>query len=99
MIDVPDNVWDNENTQNHSSNPNTRQSSDPPLLACIRIKVVYNNLWVESAGNGNIATARQKALDVIAETQNIYNNKYAVENRLGTSISFNLVTGKSTCKS
>ena len=96
MINVPDNVWEIENTQNHSRNPNTRQSSEPPLLACIRIKVVYNAAWVESAGNGNVETARQRVFDVIAETQNIYNNKYGIENRLGTSVSFNLVTGMST---
>ena len=95
-MDVPNNVWEIENTQNHTSNPNTRQSSEPPTSACIRIKVVYNMAWVKSAGNGNIATARQRVFDVIEETQNIYNAKFGIKNRLGTSISFNIVAGMST---
>ena len=93
MMIVPDSVWDAEKnyTKNH---PSLRQSSNPPAQACISIKVIYNSGWVTSAGGGSVAIASQRALQVIAEAQDIYNTKYSSANRLQTGISFNVVGGK-----
>ena len=92
MLDVPDDVWDKENTQNDSI-PTTRQTYDPPPRACISIKIIYNDGWVRSAANGYPEEARQAALDVVAEVQHIYNKKYLPENRLGTALTFNIIGG------
>ena len=93
MVAVPDDVWDAEKNYSNT-HPNLRQTGNPPSQACITIKVIYTSGWVQSAGGGNSATAQQRALDVIAEAQNIYNTKYSSSNRLQTAITFNLVGGK-----
>ena len=70
-----------------------RQSETPPSQACLRMKVIYNNDFVNDAGEGDLATAHQVAKDVVDEAQNIYNNRFSAENRLGTTIIFNLIAG------
>ena len=93
VMTVPDDVWDAE--KNYTiTHPNLRQSGNPPSQACISVKVIYNSGWVNSAGGGNSATARQRAIDVIAEAQKIYNTKYTQANRLGTGVTFNIIGGK-----
>lgn len=78
--------------KNHSSSSyGNRQTKNPPSSACLTIRIIYNNGWVQSAGGGNTANARQRALDVLAETQNIYATKYETANRLDTQITFKLV--------
>ena len=92
MVHVPNDVWNVEKHYHHSIS-NIRQTDEPPATACLAIKVIYNKRWVESAGGGDVATAHQRVLDVIAETKNIYNRKYAQANQLGTAIRFNIVGG------
>ena len=70
-----------------------RQSETPPAQACLRMKVVYNNYFVNDAGEGDLATAHQVAKDVIDEAQHIFDNRFTTENRLGTTINFNLIAG------
>ena len=100
MLEVPDGVWDIENNASNETlrlsgrNPLSaiRQAS-PPSAACLNIKLIYNRRWVQSSASGNAALARQRALDVLAEAENIYNKKFSSNNQLGTSIKFNLVGG------
>ena len=70
-----------------------RQSETPPSQACLRMKVIYNNYFVNDAGEGDLATAHQVAKDVIDEAQYIFDNRFTTENRLGTKINFNLIAG------
>ena len=98
MVAVPDDVWNaekNDSKTQFESFPSLSQIGNPPSQACITIKVIYNSGWVQSAGGGNSATAQQRALDVIAEAQNIYTTKYLLgSKRLQTAITFNIVGGK-----
>ena len=70
-----------------------RQIETPPSQACLRMKVVYNNDFVNDAGEGDLTTAHQVAKDVIDEAQHVFNNRFTTENRLGTTIIFNLIAG------
>ena len=70
-----------------------RQSETPPSQVCLRMKVIYNNDFVNDAGEGDLTTAHQVAKDVIDEAQYIFNNRFTIENRLGTTIIFNLIAG------
>ena len=70
-----------------------RQSSTPPTTACLNIRVIYNNGWINSAAGGNAALGLQRAIDVVAEAQNIFNAKFSASNQLGTQITFNIVGG------
>ena len=92
MLDVPDSVWEKE--KNGSSSVNLRQTGSQPTQACLKVKVIYNQGWVNSAGGGNVATAHQAAKDVIVKANEMYNTKFAAANRLGTSIALSLVAGK-----
>ena len=91
---MPDIVWDFEKVKSHRVQ-NIRTTDQPPSKACINLKVIYNEFWVQSVGNGVVATANQLALDVISEAQNIYNTEYDPANRLGTAVRFNIIGGKS----
>ena len=64
-----------------------------PTEACLAIKVIYNNAWIQSSAGGDAATAQVRAQEVVNEAQNIYNAKYASGNRLGIAVTFNLVGG------
>ena len=59
--------------------------------ACLTLKVIYNNAWVQSSAGGNAALGKQRAIDVLNEAENIYNAKYASSNQLGTAVAFTLV--------
>ena len=97
ILEVPNDVWQDE--ENHfgsngaDQGQNTRQATSPPSSACLNIKLIFNQGWVQDAGNGDLATAEQKAREVLNEAQNIYQTKYAAANRLQTSVTFNLVGG------
>ena len=93
VLPVPDDVWDAEKNYTES-HPDVRQTGTSPSNACVSIKVVYNDGWVNTAGRGNKALAQKMALDVLKGAQDIYNTKFALSNRLGTQITFNLVDSK-----
>ena len=96
LLELPNDVWDNEQNQSGVAGDDAAKvarQSGPPSTACMSVKLIFNNAWVRSAGNGNVALAEQRARDVFAEAQNIYHNKYSSANRLQTSITFNLVGG------
>jgi len=96
LLEPPNDVWDNEQNQSGVAGNDAAKvarQSGPPSTACMSVKLIFNNGWVQSAGNGNVALAEQRARDVFAEANNIYQNKYSTANRLGTSITFNLVGG------
>ena len=95
MVPVPDDVWDAEKNYTES-HPDVRQIGTSPSNACVSIKVVYNDGWVNTAGGGNKAFAQKMALDVLKGAQDIYNTKFALSNRLGTQITFNLVDSKTS---
>ena len=101
VLEVPNGVWDNERNNSESAKRGlekiTRQSGNPPSSACLNVKLIFNNGWVQSAGNGDFNLAKQRARDVLNEAENIYNTRYPAANRLGTSISFNLVGGGIIC--
>ena len=92
MVLVPQNVWDVEKSYN-TSNSNIRQISDHMLDACMSIKVVYNNGWVQSAGRGNRKLALKRIYDVFTETKLIYGDTYSQGNRLGIDFKINIVGG------
>ena len=102
VLTIPDDVWDAEKnwTASHPNGGNiVRQVGNdltPPAQACITIKFVYNNAWVQSSANGNAANAAVAARAVVNEAQKIYNDRYVAANRFGTTITFNLVGG-GTC--
>jgi len=89
MLDVPDSVWEKE--KNGTNFFNLRQTGSQPTQACLKVKVIYNQGWVNQAGGGNVATAHQAAKDVIVKANEMYNTKFAAANRLGTSIALSLV--------
>ena len=100
VLTIPDSVWDAEKnwTLAHPDDGQdmVRQIGNdltPPTQACLTVKVIYNNAWVQSSAGGNAATAQVRAQEVVNEAQNIYNAKYASANRLGTVVTFNLVGG------
>ena len=92
VLNVPDSVWEKE--KNNSNSLNLRQTGTPPAQACLKVKVIYNQAWVNSAGGGNLANAHKMAQDVITKANEIYNTKFAAANRLGTAISISLVASK-----
>ena len=93
-IDLPDSVWDREKnaTRNRGESRFGRQSN-PPSSACLNIRVIYNQGWINSAAGGNSALGLQRAREVVAEAEMIYKTRYAAANRLGTDITFNVVGG------
>ena len=93
MVPVPDSVWEIERYYT-KSHPGLHHYTAPPSQACMTVKVIYNNGWVQSAGGGNIDTAQQRAVEVIAEAEKHYNTKYSPANRLQTSVKFNIVGSK-----
>ena len=96
-MEVPDDVWDAERNQSRWNDGRMkevlRQSSNPPATACLAIRVIYNNGWIQSSAGGNAALGLQRALDVVAEAENIFNTKFSGSNQLGTKITFNIVGG------
>ena len=92
VMEVPDSVWDDEKIESNTTLV-LRQSGTPPATACLNIKVIYSSGWVQSSAGGNTALAKQRALDVIAETEKHYTTKFSSANQLGTHISFNIVGG------
>ena len=72
MVAVPDSVWEIERyyTKLH---PGLHHYTVPLSQACMALKVIYNNGWVQSAGDGNVDTAHQRAVEVIAEAEKHYN--------------------------
>ena len=97
VVEVPDSVWDAERNRSRWGGErmveDLRQSSTPPTTACLNIRVIYNNGWIQSSAGGNAALGLQRALDVVAEAQNIFNTKFTSSNQLGTRITFNIVGG------
>ena len=92
VLDVPDGVWEAEGNNTSADTVVLRQSS-PPSTGCLNIRLIYNNGWVQSSANGDALLGRQRALDVLAEAESIYNAKFSSSNRLGTALTFNLVGG------
>ena len=76
VLPVPDDVWDAEKNYTES-HPDVRQTGTSPSNACVSIKVVYNDGWINTAGRGNKALAQKMALDVLKGAQDIYNTKFA----------------------
>ena len=72
VLEVPDGVWDAERNNSKADTVVLRQSN-PPSTGCLNIRLIYNNGWVQSSASGNSALARQRALDVLAEAESIYN--------------------------
>ena len=70
-----------------------QRSSNPPTTACLNIRVIYNNGWVQSSAGGNAALGLQRARDVVAEAENIFQTKFSSSNQLGTKITINIVGG------
>ena len=95
-IDVPDSAW-KEEIVNHTRIQNFQKSRRPPKNAVIRIKVIFNKGWVNSAGEGRRRTrvriARQKAVAVLIQAEYIFNNKYSKRNRLKTAFKFEMEKG------
>ena len=93
VMHVPDDTWEVEKnyTMTHPERRGVgiiRQvGSDqtPPSTACITIKAIYDSNWVQSSGGDGAAQVRA----VLAEAENIFMAKFATNNQLGTSISFN----------
>ena len=93
VLEVPDSVWDAERNESIAHPDFVRQTGSPPSSACLDIKLIYNNGWVQSSANGNPTLGMQRAREVFKEAENIYNTKFSSSNRLGTTIKFNLVGG------
>ena len=97
VLEVPGDVWEAEKnyTKSHPDEHDVlRQAgSVPPATACVNLKVIYNNDWVQASANGDAALAAQRAADVVTEAGHIYNAKYAAGNQLGTVVTFNLIGG------
>ena len=92
MVLVPEhiaNFFDN----NFFKSSNLRGINNQSSKACMSIKVVYNNDWVQSAGKGNAKIALQRVFDVLAETQKVYSNMFTQNNQLGVDVIFNIVGG------
>ena len=74
LLELPNDVWDNEQNQSGVTGDDAAKvarQSGPPSTACMSVKLIFNNGWVQSAGNGNVALADQRARDVFAEANNI----------------------------
>ena len=95
VLEVPESVWAAEKnyTQTHAKVHDIQRHSDVPEKACVLIKVIYNNGWVNSSANGDVSIALQRATDVVTELENIYNHKFHYNNQLGTCIAFHMVGG------
>lgn len=97
FLEIPDNVWDDERNRNRPSANAGHAMSDaprtPPPTACLNIRVIYNNGFIQSSAGGNAAIALQRAKDVVAEAENILNTKFSTPNQLGSRITFNIVGG------
>ena len=93
VLEVPDSVWDSERNESIAHPDFLRQTGSPPSNACLNIKLIYNNGWVQSAASGNSVAGKHVARAVLDEAEKIYNTKFSSSNRLGTAIKFNLVGG------
>ena len=93
MVLVPGSSWDPDNTVS-KPRPNGRRGRKPPPNGCLTLKVVYNRAWVTSAGRGSLSVARQRLSQVLAEGENIYNQKFLHDNQLGFNVALTLVKGK-----
>lgn len=97
---VPDSVWNKEANYARTHPVGTKLGKkfgndlSPPSTACLSIKIIFNDRWVQSSANGYVTRAVAAARAVLAEAQNIYNSKFAASNRLGTAVTFNLIGGK-----
>ena len=99
MVSVPHGTWDKENTTFYQSSfQPSEETINPPPRACLNIKVVYNQRWVEAAGNGDFELALCEAIAVMKEAEKIYNDRfdYLQYNRLGIGLRLNFVSG-GTC--
>ena len=94
VISKDDAVWDREKnaTRNRGESRFGRQSN-PPSSACLNIRVIYNQGWINSAAGGNSALGLQRAREAVAEAEMIYKTRYAPANRLQTDITWNVVGG------
>ena len=97
VVEVPDNVWKEEEVhQLRIQNTNILQHA--PRNATMTIKIIYNKGWESQAGRrkGTIQKklAKRRATYVMREAELIFNEKFAVEKRLGTSIKFVIDGGK-----
>ena len=90
IVPVPDSVWEAEKnytlTHPERSNLEVRQAGNPPSNACMKIKVVYDRNFAQKSGGDGESAARA----VMDEAQNIFSTKFASNNQLGTSFTFNL---------
>ena len=104
MVNVPPGTWEKElSTPSTNSSGNTTvsirsgkdKSKDPPSRATLTIAVIYNNLWIESAGKGDKELALCEIKSVMKEAENILNDQFAYIQyyRLGVSVKFNLING------
>ena len=79
-------------------NQNGKRLKRPPRNATMAIKVIYNKGWERSIGRKNERNqkkiAKQKAIDVIRKAELIFNDKFAVDKRLGTAIKLKMIGGK-----
>lgn len=104
MVSVPPGTWQKESST-HAAVGNTTLSQrsaedeaiDPPPRACLTVKVVYNNRWVEAAGKGDKYLALCEANAVMREAEEIFNGRFAYIpcNRLGVAMSFSFFNGGS----
>ena len=74
MLEVPDSVWEKE--KNGTTFVNLRQTGSQPTQVCLKVKVIYNQGWVNQAGGGNVATAHQAAKDVIVKLNQDAHNPF-----------------------
>ena len=104
MVSVPPGTWEKESSNATSpSSGNTTVSirskddngMDPPPRASLTVAVIYNNLWVQSAGRGDKELALCEARSVMKEAEDIFNSQFAYiqYNRLGVSVKFNFING------
>ena len=97
VVDVPEKVWIKEDVHK-LRNQKGKRLKRPPRNATIAIKVIYNKGWERSAGRKDERNqkkiAKQKAIDVIRKAEFIFNDKFAVEKRLGTAIKLKMIGGK-----
>ena len=104
MVNVPPGTWEKElSTLPTNSSGNTTVSirskadkdMDPPPRASLTVAVIYNNLWVQSAGRGDKELALCEARSVMKEAEDIFNSQFAYiqYNRLGVSVKFNFING------
>ena len=59
----------------------------------MNLRIIYNSDWIQSVANGNAQLGLQRANEVVAEAEKIYDTKYAPDNRLQTNIDFNIIGG------